>query len=75
MNEKTESRKSLPFFGVPKLFPYVRQYGPHLMKMVFFGLMGSVIDVILPLFQRYALNHYVGERTLDTLAIFVVLYV
>ncbi len=75
MSEKKENRKSLPFFGVPKLFPYVKQYGPHLIKMVFFGLMGSVIDVILPLFQRYALNHYVGERTLDTLAIFVVLYV
>ena len=75
MNKEKESHKSLPFFGVPKLFPYVKKYAPHLIFMVSLGLMGSVIDVILPLFQRYALNHYVTERTLDTLPIFIILYI
>ena len=74
MNEKTEKGKSLPFFGVPKLFPYVKHYGKHMLVMVLFGIMGSVIDVTLPLFQRYALNHYVGNKTLDTLAAFVAIY-
>ena len=43
--------------------------------MVFFGLMGSLTDIILPLFQRYALDHYVGLGTFDTIGIFLVLYV
>ena len=75
MNEKTENRKSLPFFGVPKLYPYVRKYKPHLIFMVALGLLVTVIEVAMPLFQRYALNHFVAERTLDTIWIFIALYV
>ncbi|MCR4871050.1 MAG: ABC transporter ATP-binding protein/permease, partial [Atopobiaceae bacterium] len=75
MSKKTEKAKSLPFFGVPKLYPYVRHYGHHLVYMVALCLLGSVIDVALPLFQRYALNHYVAGRTLDTLPYFLALYV
>ncbi len=74
MSRKPDKDRSLPFFGVPRLFPYVRQYGRQLLVMVLFGLMGTLIDVILPLFQRYAINHYVDEKTLDTLAIFIVIY-
>ena len=75
MNEKTENRKSLPFFGVPKLYPYVRKYKPHLIFMVALGLLVTVTEVAMPLFQRYALNHFVAERTLDTIWIFIALYV
>ena len=48
MNEKTESRKSLPFFGVPKLFPYVKKYKPHLLFMVALGLLVTGIEVAMP---------------------------
>ena len=72
MSKKPQKDKSLPFFGVPKLFPYVRQYRKQLLYMVILGLLGS--DVLLPLFQRYAINHYVGEKTLDTLLPFILLY-
>ena len=71
MNEKKEEHKSLPFFGVPKLYPYVRKYKPHLVFMVTLGLLVTVIEVAMPFFQRYALNHYVAERTLDTIWTFV----
>ena len=30
--------------------------------------------LVLPLFQRYALNHFIGEGTLDTIVWFVLLY-
>ncbi len=75
MNEKTEAKRSLPFFGIPKLLPYIRQYRGTMLKMVLFGLAGSVVDIVVPLFQRYALNHYVGDRTLDTLPLFLAVYV
>ena len=75
MNEEKEKTRSLPFFGVPKLYPYVRKYKPHLIFMVTLGLLVTAIEVAMPLFQRYALNHYVTERTLDTIWTFIALYV
>lgn len=42
--------------------------------MVTCGLMGSLVDIILPLFRRYALDHYVGNQTMDTIFLFVILY-
>ena len=73
--EKNEKNHALPFFGIPKLFPYVKRYTPHLLYMIFFGLLGSAVDVILPQFQRYAIDHFVKLGTFDKLALFITLYV
>ena len=43
--------------------------------MVICGLGGTSVDLALPLLQRYALNHYIAERTTDTLALYILLYV
>lgn len=43
--------------------------------MVLCGLAGSVVDIALPLFQRYALDHFIGGGTLDTLPYFISLYI
>ncbi len=69
-----EERVSLPFFGIPRILPYVRPYRKTLLCMVFCGLVGTAVDVALPLFQRYALNHFIGGNTLDTLPLFIVIY-
>jgi len=75
MNERKESRKSLPFFGVPKLLPYISGYRGVMGRMVFYGLCGSAVDIIMPLFQRYALNHFIAEKTTSHLPLFIGLYV
>ena len=73
--EKTKEKKtSLPFFGVGKMLPYLKKYRLTLGVMVGSGLLGSLIDVFLPLLQRYALNHFVDGLTLDTLPVFIVIY-
>ncbi len=73
--EKREERVSLPFFGIPRLFPYIRKYRKTLLVMLVCGLAGTGVDLALPLLQRYALNHYIAERTLDTLPLYIALYV
>ena len=73
--EKKDERASLPFFGIPRLFPFIRKYRRTLTLMFFCGLGGTAVDLALPLLQRYALNHYIAERTLDTLPFYIVLYV
>ena len=72
---KTEEQKSLPFFGIPRLFPYLKKYRKTLTWMVVCGLMGTGVDIAMPLFQRYALNHFISGNTLDTLPWYILIYV
>ncbi len=72
MEEKT---KHLKFFGIGKILPFLKSVRGMLLCMVILGLISSLVDIVLPLFQRYALNHFIGEKTFDTLWIFIALYV
>ena len=65
----------LKFFGIGRILPFLRSVRKMLLIMVFFGLIGSLTDVILPLFQRYALDHFVGLGSFDTLPLFLALYI
>ena len=75
MNEHSETRTRLPFFGIPRLLPYLKQHRHSMLTMVVCALAGGLIDIILPLYQRYALNHFVTLGTLDTLPLYLVIYV
>ena len=74
MNEINE-KKSLPFFGVGKVLPFMKKYRRIVATMVGCGLLSSGVDILLPQFQRYSLNHFIGENTLDTLPVFLIVYV
>ena len=71
---KKSGAKHLPFFGIGKILPYLKNYKRSLVIMILGSLMGSGVDIGVPIFQRYALNHFVGGGTLDTLPLFIVLY-
>ena len=70
-----KEKTSLPFFGIPRIVPYARKYSRTLAMMVICGLIGTGMDIALPLFQRYALNHFIAGGTTDTLPLFIVIYV
>ena len=74
MNEKEKDIK-LPFFGVPKLYPYIKPYTPMIIFMVALGIISSLIDSVYPIFNRYALDNFVGKGTLKGIGTFVILYV
>ena len=74
MSEINE-KKSLPFFGVGKVLPFMRKYRRIVTTMIVSGLLSSGVDILLPQFQRYSLNHFIGEKTLDTLPVFLIIYV
>ena len=42
--------------------------------MVAMGIVSSLIDSLFPLFTRYAIDHYIGEKVLDTVGIFATLF-
>ena len=74
MKKKSSENASLPFFGVPKMLPFLAKYKKELLIMVVTGLASSGVDVLIPIFQRYSLNHFIAEKTLDTLPLFIILY-
>ena len=76
MNENEQEQiKTLPWFGIPKLIPYVKPYRRKIILMVSLGILSSVADAVFPLFNRYALDHFVAEKTLQGLGFFCVLFV
>ncbi len=66
---------SLPYFGIGRLIPYLRPYVSRLIVMVTLGILASVTDIILPLFQRYAIDNFIAASSLRGIGIFIVLYV
>ena len=71
---KEKNHKGLPWFGIPKLIPYLRGYGRLFLSMVLFGLLASGMDVVIPLFQQYAINHFIADSTMQGIWPFVALY-
>ena len=65
---------SLPFFGIPRLKPFLMPYMRTIIFMLILGFLSSLIDAAYPLFNRYALDHFVGGSTLDGLPAFIGLY-
>ena len=69
-----KAQKKLRFFGIGKILPFLKPFRKDLLVMVVFGLISSGTDILLPLFQRYALDHFVVQRTLDTIWVFTAAY-
>ncbi len=52
-----------------------RPYTKSMIIMIVTGFICSACDSVFPLFNRYALDHFAAEHTLDTLGIFIALYI
>ncbi len=75
-NKQTQEKQvRLPLFGIPRLLPFMKPYRKIMVAMFILGFASSLIDSVYPLFNRYAIDHFIGEGTLDTLKYFIVLYV
>ena len=70
----TSGKLKTRFFGIPLILPYVRRYIPTVLFMIFLGILSSLADTIFPLFNSWALDHFVAERTLEGLPVFLALY-
>lgn len=65
----------LKYFGIPKLLPFVKPYKKIMISMIIMGALSSLIDSIYPLFNQYALNHFIALKTTDTIVPFIIAYV
>ncbi len=67
--------KHLKFFGIGRILPFLTHVRGQILIMVTLGLMSSGVDILLPLYQRYALDHFVGLGRMDTIIPFILAYV
>ena len=73
-NDKKDKPVRLPLFGIPRLWPYIRPYRRTILLMMVLGALTSAVDALYPLFNRYALEHFIGGKTLEGMGSFVLLY-
>ncbi len=71
MQNQQKDFKILPYFGINKLLPFLKPYRGIIFCMVTLGFLGGLVDIIFPLFQEYAINHFIVGQTLDTLDTFI----
>lgn len=65
----------LKYFGIPKLLPFVKPYKKIMISMIIMSALSSLIDSIYPLFNQYALNHFIALKTTDTIVPFIIVYI
>jgi ATP-binding cassette subfamily B protein len=58
-----------------KMLPFMKPYSRQFFAVALMNICFAVIDIILPLFQRYAIDHFIVEKTLSGLLPFTVSYV
>lgn len=76
MEQKKEHEiTALPYFGINKLLPYLRPYRFTVISMITLGFLGGLMDIVIPLFQEYAIDNFITKRTLSTMGSFVAAYV
>ena len=64
----------LRFFGVDRILPYLTHVRWQILFIVIFGLISSVMDIVIPQFQKYALDTFVGNGSMNTLTPFILSY-
>ena len=64
----------LRFFGVDRILPYLTHVRWQILSIVIFGLISSVMDIVIPQFQKYALDTFVGNGSMNTLTSFILSY-
>jgi len=69
-----EKKTHLKFFGIGKVIPFLGPVKKLMLVMILLALVSSVTDIVLPLFQRFALDHFVGLGVFDALIPFLIAY-
>ena len=73
--EEQEYKKPFSFRVWAKMLPFFKPYRRFFVLTMGLNVFLAAVDVLTPLFQSYAIDHFIMKNTLDGLRPFVVLYV
>ena len=74
-SDTKQKRIALPFFGIPRILPFAKPYKKQFIGLVTAQILCSISDVLRPVLQKFALDHFVRESTLDGIIPFALVYV
>ncbi len=77
MTKQNSNEQDLPrlkWYGIPSIIPFLRPHTKLLVGIIISMALSSAVDAVLPLFQNYAIDHFIGDGVLSGLSIFVALY-
>ncbi|MVB12712.1 putative ABC transporter ATP-binding protein [Caprobacter fermentans] len=57
-----------------KILPYLKPYRKTVVMVCALNLFCALVDILLPLFQRYAIDHFIEARTINGLPLFALVY-
>lgn len=70
----TPKKSALPYFGLPKIFPYLKQYTPQIIIMMCLLAVTVGVDVILPLMNKHAIDTFITGQTVEGIWQFAIIY-
>ena len=74
-SDSKQKRIALPLFGIPRILPFAKPYKKQFIGLVASQILCSISDVLRPVLQKFALDHFVRESTLDGVVPFALVYV
>lgn len=72
--EEEEYKKPFSIKIWAKIIPFVKQYKKAFVTAISFLVLVSIIDVVYPLFQRYAINNFIVTKSTEGIGKFAVAY-
>lgn len=75
MTDSPKNAPKLRFFGLGKLKPYLGRYKGIFLTLILCTLCVGALSIVTPLFQRYAIDTFIAQKTLDGLWAFILAYV
>ena len=72
--QEQEYNKPFDFKVWKKMLPFLRPYYVNLCIVIVLNIVMALIDISMPLFQRYTIDHYIGGGTLEGIGWFTLLY-
>lgn len=63
-DDTVQNNKSFQLSTWKRLLPFLKPYRWLMLLLILTNIIISVVDVLLPLFQRYAVDHFIEQRSL-----------
>ena len=74
MKGNKSSAPKLRFFGLGKVLPFLAAHKKLYITMLLTIIPVMVSSTMLPLFQKYAIDNFIAQKTLDGFGVFIALY-
>ena len=74
-DDTVQNNKSFQLSTWKRLLPFLKPYRWLMLLLILTNILISVVDVLLPLFQRYAVDHFIEQRSLAGFQTFIAGYV